>query len=327
MQIEFRVDTIDGFLPLLAEQLNVNFKGNQFDLPSQLGRGTFIQQVINDDILLVLYQLQLDQEINIVRHASKNLDVLPITFWLSNNGIQQELNAEHKVVGMSSDHAIFFPSNQVETKYQFPKNEQIENLTIFIHKSWLKTLVPENNDYINTIILNQDNFFLYETPTLEIIDKLREVKDCMISPSTKSTSKLQLYSLSFQLLTLFFQQVEKRDLSGKHQLINSTDIALIFKVKDTIELNYKNIPKVSSLAQSIGMNLRKMQTLFKQIFGFSIYQFGLSIRMMEAKKLLLLPQHNVAEVGHLVGYSNLSHFTEQFKKFYGITPKAFQKQN
>lgn len=45
--------------------------------------------------------------------------------------------------------------------------------------------------------------------------------------------------------------------------------------------------------------------------------------MSEAKKMLVSKKYNVSEVGNMVGYSNLSHFTKKFKEFIGITPKQF----
>ena len=49
------------------------------------------------------------------------------------------------------------------------------------------------------------------------------------------------------------------------------------------------------------------------------------IRMEESKKLLLTTTMFVKDIGYSVGYSTPSHFTESFRKFYGVTPEMFRK--
>lgn len=71
------------------------------------------------------------------------------------------------------------------------------------------------------------------------------------------------------------------------------------------------------------MSDSKIQKLFKHIFGKSIYQYILSIRMEHAKNLLQSGNYSVSEVGFQVGYSNLSHFSKMFYKHYGIKPGKF----
>ena len=105
--------------------------------------------------------------------------------------------------------------------------------------------------------------------------------------------------------------------------ISPPDIERAFIVKGIIMNNYINIPSTEYLANESGMNTRKMQKIFKQIFGQSIYQYALSIKMREAKKKLQSKKYNISEVGYMVGYTNLSHFAEKFKKYYGTTPKSF----
>ena len=98
---------------------------------------------------------------------------------------------------------------------------------------------------------------------------------------------------------------------------------MIFLYSSLLRNNVVKISSISFLAKNAGMNERKMQKCFKQIFGESIYQYALTIKMKEAQKLLETKKYSVSEVGYNVGYSNLSHFTEKFKKHFGTNPKAF----
>ncbi|MFW6224053.1 MAG: helix-turn-helix domain-containing protein [Bacteroidota bacterium] len=43
------------------------------------------------------------------------------------------------------------------------------------------------------------------------------------------------------------------------------------------------------------MNQRKLQKLFKQVFGKSIYQFALTLKMQKARNLLQTKKYPVSE--------------------------------
>ena len=64
------------------------------------------------------------------------------------------------------------------------------------------------------------------------------------------------------------------------------------------------------------MSESKFQSLFKQMFGMSAYQYHIVAKMEEAKKFLLSNNYSVSDVGFMLGYSNLSHFTDIFKKHF-----------
>ena len=77
------------------------------------------------------------------------------------------------------------------------------------------------------------------------------------------------------------------------------------------------------LAQLAGMSTSKLTDLYKQVFGDSIYTYYQKARMEEAGHLLRHKGYSVAETGHRLGFSNLSHFSRLFQKHYGTKPKRF----
>lgn len=87
------------------------------------------------------------------------------------------------------------------------------------------------------------------------------------------------------------------------------------------------IPKEEDIANSLGMNVSKFRTTFKDIYGKSFYQLFLEKRMEHAK-LLLSKGLTCNEVARLVGYGNNSaiKFNKMFQRHFGITPKRYQVQ-
>lgn len=322
MEIEIFIDKIDSFLPNIAKQFNIKFDGSTFQLLENQGKGYFTQMQFNGNILITYYELVLNETTTVIRKACENDTILPIIFWISNSGITQVLNSEKKIIGKDTPNGIFFPSNRIETKYSLPAGVPIKNITIFINKEWLKENIVLQNDYINNYILEKKNYFLFEEITFKMSEAIVQIED-VLKHKMHTLSKLNLYLNTLSLANLFFEKLLERPLNKQVLNINPLDIEQIFKVKTIIMNNFINIPTAPYLAKISGMNERKMQNIFKQVFGKSIYQFALSIKMEEAKKLIQSKKLSISEVGYQVGYSNLSHFTEKFKMYFGSTPKKY----
>lgn len=73
---------------------------------------------------------------------------------------------------------------------------------------------------------------------------------------------------------------------------------------------------------------RTMERLFKKAMGISPKTFQRLVRFEKTLALLKSPTYsNSASVGHLLDYTDQSHFIKDFKKFTNITPYQFQKNN
>ena len=66
--------------------------------------------------------------------------------------------------------------------------------------------------------------------------------------------------------------------------------------------------------------------LFKQSTGVTLNQYITNRRMEKAKDLLRLQVYSVIEIAKLVGIRSQSHFNKVFRKYTGITPKAYRNQ-
>ena len=79
-------------------------------------------------------------------------------------------------------------------------------------------------------------------------------------------------------------------------------------------------PTIDELSRISAMSPTKLKNDFKNLYGFPIYVYYQKNRMIKAKALLLTSKYSIKEVGVMVGYSNLSHFANTFKKEFNILP-------
>lgn len=327
MKIEFCIKNIDSFLPEIANQLGLTIENNAFHIPEEQGKGYFSQLQFNKDILITYYQLLLNEPTTVVRNKSDNENIVPIICWLTNSGIVQEIESEQKELGKNSPNGIFLPANSTETKYTFPSGVLVKNMTLFVTKSWLLENIDKQNNYLSNVILASSRYFLFEEMNYEMNECLMHMEDTLLNHREHPLSKIQLYGDTLKLLHLFLEKIVDRPVQTQMLSISPRDIQGLFKVKKILTDEFASIPSTDHLAKECGINQRKLQRLFKQVFGKSIYQFAVSIKMKEARKMLLTKNYNVSEVGYLVGYSNLSHFSEMYREFFGISPKSFLKAN
>ena len=82
---------------------------------------------------------------------------------------------------------------------------------------------------------------------------------------------------------------------------------------------------VRGLAEAVSMSESGFAHMFKATTGVSPLQFLKHIRLEHARKFLL-GGSSVSEAAASVGYASLSHFTSEFKRHFGESPKAYAQR-
>ena len=67
--------------------------------------------------------------------------------------------------------------------------------------------------------------------------------------------------------------------------------------------------------------------VFKDAYGLSIKDYLTDLRMQKAQLLLRDEANTIGEVAAQVGFDNFSYFSTQFKKYTGLTPNEWKRQN
>lgn len=106
--------------------------------------------------------------------------------------------------------------------------------------------------------------------------------------------------------------------------LKSSDQALMEKIIRIINDNIDNPElNVEMLADGAGMSRVHMHRKLKELTGQSARDFIKSIRLKQAGDLLTSKKLTVSEVAYALGFTNISHFSNAFKEFYGISPRDY----
>ncbi|MDD2393219.1 MAG: AraC family transcriptional regulator [Eubacteriales bacterium] len=80
---------------------------------------------------------------------------------------------------------------------------------------------------------------------------------------------------------------------------------------------------VLDVARSIPVSESYMSKVFRKAEGVSLNNYIIERKLEKAKELLAAGDRSVTEIAEYLGYSNVHYFSAQFKRVYGISPKAF----
>lgn len=107
--------------------------------------------------------------------------------------------------------------------------------------------------------------------------------------------------------------------------VSNKDYHKIKPIINYINQNLTGDLTLQNLSSQFFISKQQLCFVFKKVTGFSVNEFIIHKRIMQAKELLK-ENFSVSQVGEMVGYYNLSHFIRTFKKMVGVSPKRYSKK-
>jgi len=129
-------------------------------------------------------------------------------------------------------------------------------------------------------------------------------------------------------LHAYFKGQKNLNIEPKRVILSSADDQFIKTALELVELNISNASyTVEGLSKDIGMSHTQLYRKIKALTGQTINEFIRVIRLKRAAQLLEQHQLTVSEITYRVGFIDLQHFRECFKKMYGFTPSQYAQRN
>jgi AraC-like DNA-binding protein len=128
------------------------------------------------------------------------------------------------------------------------------------------------------------------------------------------------------LAPLIEQEILWRMLTGPHgamiRQIGLADSGLshVSRAIHWIRDNYAEPLRIDDLARLAGMSPSAFHRHFRAVTAMSPLQFQKSIRLQQARSLLVTCPGDVAGVGHRVGYDSPTQFSREYRRLFGAPP-------
>lgn len=115
-------------------------------------------------------------------------------------------------------------------------------------------------------------------------------------------------------------------ISTEVELPSTLDDEFMQRVTELVKQGLGKDLTVDTLCASVNMSRTSFYNKIKALTGIAPNDFIRNIRMQEAALLLKSHRYTVSEVADRMGFADPKYFTDTFKKFYGVPPSIYMKQ-
>ncbi len=128
----------------------------------------------------------------------------------------------------------------------------------------------------------------------------------------------QLDQLDFALRKSGLQLMDNKK-SILVEKIKRAIIDLVHYTEEQIKVNLSDY-----LSEKLEYDYTYLANLFSEVKGITIEKFYLTHKIEKVKELIVYDELNLTEISYKMHYSSVSHLSNQFKKYTGLTPSHFK---
>ena len=286
------------------------------------------RQIIEFEKNTVPVKMEVMQISNITRHWHDCLEVV----WV----IDGELNVSESNILFQLKTGDIYVVNYNETHKLFATNEAAFVAILYIDQKYFKEDIP-NLDVISFSHYCFSHNFEVDESLVNIRKLLASLYKILNGNFTSVKSQAKIKALMHSLLLLlidtfqyiYFKKTGKgyTEMLDKSVALTKEQIDRIHRLTCFIYFNSAGKLTLDDLAKSENYSKFYVSHFLKKAYGLS-YQETLTLaRISCSERLLLGTDKSLEEIAGEVGFSNRSHFSQQFKKWHGVTPALFRKEN
>ncbi|GAE06549.1 two-component response regulator yesN [Paenibacillus sp. JCM 10914] len=94
--------------------------------------------------------------------------------------------------------------------------------------------------------------------------------------------------------------------------------------KQYMQENYHKELSLDQISSMVYLNSVYFSQLFKQRIGVGFKEYLIHLRIDRALQLLKETDMKIAEISNVIGYDDVRHFSQIFRKKYGVTPSEYR---
>lgn len=302
---------------------------NPFVIPSSMGTGHIGQVTIENGLQLRYWDTCLAQDMQVnksicLREAPRTLHLTyiltPESFGLHSPLLERELR-------MKASMQLIFDSGDHPLSFMLKANQPTKSLTLTVDSGWLLKAFSDEHPTLQSLLqqlANPDQPCLFYEP---VPLKLQPVlQDLHTSLSNQSKVQMQHKGIALLLLSDFIMELSRRPHSIPEQkaVLYQDEIRSVESVlRQHLD---KPLPGIKDLARQVALSESTLKRYFLILYGTSIYDYYLHLKMEYAKTLLTEGRHTVKDVAYSLGYEKSSSFIMMFKKFYQLSPGLFRQR-
>lgn len=272
-----------------------------------------VQQIIKENVDISLSAFICTQSVSIKDYAKayKTLQKLKeYRIYYGNECIvtDNEVITERKLINISRCWS------ELLAKFKEKKLDELEDTYLYIITK-ISDMPPKEFVMANKL-LALELISAVKNTRIQISDDLNTFLENIDTMETK------------QEITDEFVKILKKSQGFKVEVIAIANQELVYQIVEYIEDNcYDCILCRESIAKKFDINVRKLDSVFKEVMFISITNYIKEYRLKKATEYLIETDCSVSEIAKMVGFTTDSHFVYTFRKKFGMTPVTYRTVN
>ncbi len=144
-----------------------------------------------------------------------------------------------------------------------------------------------------------------------------QISDYYMQKMDQCSTELELIACKNEAIRVLSDRVHKHLTERK--MSNYVESCVSY-----INRHYREHIYLEDLAEKTGITPTYLSRLFSQEMDMTFQEYVLKVRVDRAANLLTYSDSSISEIGDYVNFPNQSYFGRIFKKYKGITPKAYR---
>ena len=117
------------------------------------------------------------------------------------------------------------------------------------------------------------------------------------------------------------RQMKKETIS-----IQENKFSLVEQIAIYVARNYTRNINISEVGEKVGLHPDYANSVFKKVFGCSIYEYIIKERISHAQRKLVLSDISITEIAFDCGFNSINRFNAAFMKINKCTPREYRKK-
>ncbi|MHA4809890.1 helix-turn-helix transcriptional regulator [Flavitalea flava] len=320
VRYSFRLENYEQWLADFAEKLDSPVKDQVLTLPSHLGKGTIQAFNISPHFSYAIMNFKLESDMELHREES---DAKGFSLTFNQVEVIKELQVglHHHIITDKKPirNDIFLSDNRDNLFIKVSAGSSVKRLAIICSHDLAARFLPvdlldklEAFARVNSIA---DNPFFVSLPHRETLKEIFDMKE------NDPLSQIRRLSRITHLIEKFLHSFQRQEQAVQPKAVKKSDLESMQHIEHILSSKLEGFPSLESLAHQVFMSTSKLKNLFKQVYGYTLYDYYNKCRLQRAREMLVTGQCSIKQAGSEIGFSNLSHFAKAFKREFNMLPR------
>jgi AraC-like DNA-binding protein len=289
-------------------------------LPPAMGQGYWRRVRPSAGFELVVCDITLQQTLTMSsREGGSSLNL----GFCTGQSLRWSVEGRREEFGLEIGEVSAYGNLDVSSSCTYEDNKRFQGLTIKLGQQHAQGMLQHMPlDMLRSALTGSLYVNSRTTPRMQ-----RIIHDIMCCPYEGDIKRIYLEGKALELLAAYLHEsLLERQASPATQGLSRTDVASLQQARQILDAELLHPPGIAALARMVCLNEYKLKKGFKQLFGMPVHAYVIDQRLEAAVHLLEQGKLRITEAAIAAGFGKAGHFTEHFKRKYGMNPSQFFQQ-